>query len=292
MPPADKPRFTIQATASRLEKGFIAVPQKFGNWFPAQRAKITVAFDDERKTRSLTFHPHDPAGKENRIFGTKEWFSRRAVVAGDVISVAVEDAERHVYRIILDRFPREKRAAESRRRLAAAPTDSQAEQELSALAEVTGKRPKRLAREELLRIAQLSLPEKRLRVIASAIGRHEAVPPGLRVLLRELHEGRCQLCSFTFEKRDGEPYFEIHHLDASLGHHPSNLLVICPNCHAQFEHALVTNLERVGVWLVAVTINGRRVTVRQPFLDDSARSRVLAMLVFALLSQIGRMLVR
>lgn len=284
--------FTLRISASRLKKGFIAIPQKFANWFPQQRGKIQVAFDDEEKRRALTFHPHDPAGKENRIFGTKQWFSRRAVVDGDVISITLEDADRHMYRVALDRFVREKEEQQSRQKLQAAPTDSEARREFDALSRLTQKRPRRLAREELLRIAEQSVSEKRLRVSSGASARHEAVPAGIRILLRELHEGKCQLCSFTFEKRNGEPYFEIHHLDPALGHHPSNLLVICPNCHAQFEHAKVTNLERVGIWLVAVTINGKRVTVRQPLAHDSMKKVLLAIILATLSAQLGRMLVR
>ena len=166
------------------------------------------------------------------------------------------------------------------------------ERQLSALSRLTKKRPRRVAREELLRIALQSTSEKRARVVIAARGHHETVPAGIRVLLRELHDGKCQLCSFTFEKRSGEPYFEIHHLEASIGHHPSNLLVICPNCHAQLEHALVTNFERSGIWLIAVTINGKRIVVRQPLLEQSVKAKLLAVVILALFSHFGRALVR
>jgi predicted restriction endonuclease len=118
------------------------------------------------------------------------------------------------------------------------------------------------------------------------------VPPGIRVLLRELHSGKCQLCSFTFEKRNGEPYFEIHHLDPEIGHHPANLLVLCPNCHAQFEHAIVTNFEWARNWLVGVTINGKRITVRQPLACDPMNTALLSLLILVAAIQIGRLLVR
>jgi len=288
----EKRQFSIRASASRIEKGFIAVPQKFKEWFPRERTKIHVAFDDDRTTNALTFHPHDPAGKENRIFGTRQWFLKRGVVEGDRVTITIEDAERHLYRVALDRFVEEKQQQESRQKLRAAANNSEAEQELHTLLRLTRKRPRRLAREELLRIAQGSLPHKRLRVSSGAADRHDAVPPGIRVLLRELHEGKCQLCSFTFIKTNGEPYFEIHHLDSAIGHHPSNLLVMCPNCHAQFEHANIADLERVGVWLVAVSINGKRVAVRQPFVQDSIRAALLALIIGALFTQIQRILLR
>lgn len=120
---AESPHFTIRVTGSRLDKGFIAVPQKFSNAFPRERSKIAVAFDDESKSRALTFHPHDPASKENRVFGLSDWFLRRGVVPGDHISIIVEDPGSHKYRMVLDRYLREKEERESRQKLRGAATD-------------------------------------------------------------------------------------------------------------------------------------------------------------------------
>ena len=125
-----------------------------------------------------------------------------------------------------------------------------------------------------------------------AAERHEGVPPGIRILLREMHDGKCQLCSFTFEKRNGEPYFEIHHLDPKVGHHPNNLLVVCPNCHAQFEHATVTDFRWTGNWLVGVAINGKRVSIRQPLAHDSIRRGLLGLVIVVAAARVGRLLVQ
>src|SRR5207245_524064 len=137
--------------------------------------------------------------------------------------ITLEDPDRRLYRIALERFVQERQEQNARQKLRAARTDSEAEQELSTLSRLSRKRPREVAQEELLRIAQESARQPRPRVFPGAAERHEGVPSGLRVLLRELHDGRCQVCSFTFEKRNGEPYFEIHHLDPKVGHHPSNL---------------------------------------------------------------------
>jgi len=67
----DKQRFTIRASASRLDKGLLAVPQRFSGWFPRERGQIQIIFDDEEKIRALTFQPYDPTVKENRIFGLR-----------------------------------------------------------------------------------------------------------------------------------------------------------------------------------------------------------------------------
>lgn len=287
---AEKQRFTIRASASRLDKGLLAIPQKFRNWFPREKGQVQVVFDDEDKARALTFHPYDPVVKENRIFGLKNWFSKRQVREGDLISVTLEDLDNRLYRIALDRFVRERQEQKARVRLQAAATDSEAEQELTELSRITRRRPRDLAQEELLRMAQGATRQLRPRVLLAAAERHEGVPAGIRVLLRELHDGKCQLCSFTFEKRNGEPYFEIHHLDPQIGHHPNNLLVVCPNCHAQFEHATVGDFKWTGEWLVGVTINGKCFSVRQPLAHDSIRRALLGLVVVVAAAGVGRLL--
>jgi len=165
----------------------------------------------------------------------------------------------------------EREEQKAREKFRTAPTDSEAKQELSALARLTGKGLRELAREELLRLAQHPIHQPRPTVSLGGADRHQGVPSPIRVLLRGFYEGKCQLCSFTFEKSNGEPYFEIHHLVPAVGHHLCNLLVVCPNCHAQFEHATVTDFKWVGNWLVGATINGERIAVRQPLAFVSRR---------------------
>lgn len=287
----DKQRFAIRASASRLSKGLLAIPQKFKDLFPDKKGPIEVVFDDEEeRTKTLTFHPHDPTVKESRIFGLGHWFSERNVRSGDVISITVESRQRRLYRIALDRYVQERQEQKARQDLRSAETDSDAERELDLLSRLTSKRPRKVAQEELLRLAQESRREPRPSTPPSAVARHEGVPSGIRVLLRELHDGKCQLCAFTFEKRNGEPYFEIHHLDPKIGHHPTNLLVVCPNCHAQFEHATITDFRWAGGWLVGLAINGRRVAVRQPLAHDSIRRTLLSLVILVAAARFAGML--
>ncbi len=287
----EKQHFTIRASASRLDKGLLAVPQKFKDWFPGEKGQIEIVFDDEQRSRTVTFHPYDRTVKESRIFGLRNWFTKRHVREGDLISITIENVGR-LYRIVLDRYLRERQEEHARQMLKDAESDSQADRELSTLVRLTKKRPRQLAQQELLRIVQELTRRPRPRVSAASTLHHESTPSGIRVLLRELHGGKCQLCSFTFEKRNGEPYFEVHHLDPEIGHHPSNLLLVCPNCHAQLEHATVADFIWAGGWLVGVTINGRRTSVRQPFVDDSARRALLSalLMVGAAAIQMGRVL--
>lgn len=287
---SDTPKFTIRASASRIEKGLIAVPQKFASFFPLQKTEIEVAFDEERITHRLTFSPIDKTTKESRIFGVATWFALRQVRPGDTISLFIEDPAQRRYRIVLDRYIKTLDEQRSREKLNSAATDSQAEHELRQLCRLSRRRPRDVAHAELRRISAESERGARPLMAPARSERHEGVPPGIRILLRELHDGRCQLCSFTFEKRNREPYFEIHHIDPQIGHHPSNLLVVCANCHAQLEQARITDLKWHDIWLVELAINGTRHSVRQPLANDSIAARVLGAIWLASWGTIVRLL--
>jgi len=287
----DRERFTVRASASRLDKGLFAIPQKFKDWFPDEKGQIHVVFDDEDTPKTLTFHPYDATTKESRIFGLRNWYLKRGVRQGDLVSVTLEDRQRSLYRIALERYIRERRELGARQGLEAAVTDSEADRQLTLLSQLTRRRPRAVAKEELLRIASTSGPRSRPSVLPRPAERHEVVPSGIRVLLRELHDGKCQLCSFTFDKRNGEPYFEVHHLDPAIGHHPKNLLVVCANCHAQFEHATISDFRWAGGWLVGLTINGEQLTVRQPLAVDSRLRTMIGLIIVVALSRAARRLV-
>jgi len=240
----DKQRFTIRASASRLDKGLLAIPQKFKGSFPGEKGQIQVLFDDEENVRRL-------------------------------------------YRIALDRYVRERQEQNARQRLQAAGTDLEAEQ-----VAVDQKAPARAGRRRAVAYCSGLGTQTACERNSGAVERREGVPSGIRILLRELHDGKCQLCSFTFEKRNGEPYFEIHHVDPKIGHHPSNLLVVCANCHAQFEHARLADFTWAGNWLVGVAINGKRISVRQPLVHDSIRRALLGLAIVVGVARIGRLFVR
>ena len=223
-----------------------------------------MVFDDGTRVEPKIYVPYDPKIKESRVFGLSRWFSRRGIVAGDAITITLEDPIKGIYRIALDRFVAQRRANEARRRLYTAESPEIAGEHLRRLAESRKEKVQEIAFQEIALMAQRPLL-RRKRVIVLQRGRGEAVPPALRALLEAIHQGKCQICGFTFKKRDGRPYFEIHHLEPDKAHHPMNLLVICANCHAQLENATVTEMERAMGWLVAVRINGRRFRVRQPF---------------------------
>jgi len=260
--------FSLIVTKSRLAKGLLAIPKKYAHLFPPRKTEIKVLFDDAETIELKSYVPDDKKVKERRIFGLGRWFVQRDVKPGDRLTITVIDREEQTYRITLDRFVRSRLERTAREALKRAPNDEVALEQLQVLAQITKKDQRRAAREALLEIARESVYRDRSRTESSKTEHHQTVAPVVRVLLRELHQGKCQICSFTFAKRKGDPYFEVHHLEPDVGDHPANLLVLCANCHAQFEHANVGGLERVGSWVVAATINGKRHTVRQPLRNE------------------------
>lgn len=256
--------FSLVVTKSRLAKGLLAIPKKHAYLFPPRKTEIKLVFDDAESIELKSYVPDDKRVKERRIFGLGRWFAHRDVKPGDRLTITVIDRQKQVYRITLDRHIRTRRERTAREALKRAPNDEVAFEQLQVLAKITKKDERRAAKEALLEVARESVYRGRSRAETSRTGQHQTEAPAVRVLLRELHQGKCQICSFTFAKRKGDPYFEVHHLEPDVGDHPANLLVLCANCHAQFEHANVGGFERVGGWVVAVTINGKRHTVRQP----------------------------
>lgn len=66
----------------------------------------------------------------------------------------------------------------------------------------------------------------------------------VRTFLREQYEGgKCQICGYTFVKKNGESYFEglylVSRTKASWIDRPGNVLCLCANCCAKFEHGHV-----------------------------------------------------
>ena len=64
-----------------------------------------------------------------------------------------------------------------------------------------------------------------------------------RIFLGEQYGGKCQICGYTFSKRDGEPYFEglyiVSRTKAEWIDRSGNVLCLCANCCAKFVHGEV-----------------------------------------------------
>lgn len=60
--------------------------------------------------------------------------------------------------------------------------------------------------------------------------------------LKKLYCNRCQICGYTFEYEKGKFYSEVHHynpLKVSADDELDNMIVVCPNHHAEFDHGMI-----------------------------------------------------
>jgi hypothetical protein len=71
----------------------------------------------------------------------------------------------------------------------------------------------------------------------------EAKDNAVRQFLFEQYGGRCQICGYTFRKRDGTPYFEglylVSRRHARWIDRPGNVISLCATCCAKLQHGSV-----------------------------------------------------
>lgn len=76
-----------------------------------------------------------------------------------------------------------------------------------------------------------------------------------RYFLEEQYHGKCQICGYTFIKRDGKPYFEglymVSRTKAEWIDRPGAVICLCANCCAKFEHGEIIIEDGVVVELIA-----------------------------------------
>ena len=60
--------------------------------------------------------------------------------------------------------------------------------------------------------------------------------------LKKLYDNKCQICSHTFEYKKNQFYSEVHHynpLKDNADDDIDNMIVVCPNHHAEFDYNLI-----------------------------------------------------
>lgn len=274
--------FRVRITAARIDKGLLAIPKRFAQYFPNAKGTIEVKFDDGETATEKKFTPAESKDKECRIFGMRAWYLKRQVVSGDILTITVDTDFTGAVRIELDRYKVQLQEAKAVISLRASKTEEEATASLERLARARRKRTREVALAELSGLALE--PRKRVMHAQPAMGKRESTPAAIRTMLGVVHDGRCQICSFTFRKRDGSPFYEIHHIDADDGHHPKNLLLVCANCHAQLELGNVGSLTWNQDWPIGVEIDGRLRRIRQPFVKRRVTTIPLLLLSLALSS--------
>ena len=255
---------TIKATQSRIDKGLIAIPVSLVQWFPDHRTTIQVFLDESAVLYPKSYSPYTSSTRECRIGGMAEWYNKNKLKDGDEIVVQLIDKKRFVYRLV----PEQKfllKTQELQSGLDKAEDENDASEKIISLANWADLDKKEVVLSEYNRLIK-AMPVKERQYINKPSGKtKDSVPTNARVLLEELYQGHCQVCDFWFLKKDNRPYFEIHHINPTQGHHPMNLIVVCGNCHNQFGFANVKNEFNKG-WLTIVSFNDKPSPVNQIFL--------------------------
>ena len=148
----------------------------------------------------------------------------------------------------------EKVIADLERKFEESANDKDAEEQLRIISTITNNSKEHVLKSEFVRLAKKELSGRRTKIIQNSTTR-ESVPISLRKILRNLYWGKCQLSGFSFLMKNGEPYFEVHHINPVQGNHIKNLLVVSPNIHAQFTYANVEHYFDEKSWLRRVKLN-------------------------------------
>lgn len=253
---------TIKMTPSRIDKGLIAIPVPLAKWFPKRNGTIAVYLDDSPNVQTKTFSSYESSTRECRIGGVAGWFRKNSISGGDEVVIQVIDKEGFVYRLIP-----EKRFIVETQRLQQRFDTSESEQEASdnftTLAGWTHLDRQEVVLSEFRRLVDTMPTRDRQYARNRRTRARERVPASLRALLGDIYKGHCQVCDFWFLKRDNRPYFETHHLNPIGGHHPRNVVVVCGNCHNQFEYTDAHHDLNMDGWLTGVSFNERTYPVNQ-----------------------------
>ncbi|MBN2089949.1 HNH endonuclease [candidate division KSB1 bacterium] len=253
---------SIKLTYSRINKGLLAIPRSLKEFFPSFNTTLQIFFDNSASAELKPFTALTSSTRESRIGGLKNWFEKNAMKDGDDVIIQIIDTKNYIYRLIYESFFIHQTHI-FQEKFDSAKTEAEVSEILQALADWTITDFNHVVLNELYRLSLNQEILDRKIVEIKPQRRRESVPSNLKVSLLQLYEGHCQICNFTFLKKDATPYFEIHHIKPEKGNHPKNLLVVCANCHRQFEFANVDLKYNGNGWLTNVNFNNFWFPVKQ-----------------------------
>lgn len=256
---------TIKVTKSRIEKGLLAIPISLTENFPLKKDKIAVFLDSSETPVIKNFTPYKSSSHECRIGGMKKFFVKYNIQDND--EIVIEFLDNDTFRIITENRFR-KLITEAQKSILANENDFK--NCISLIEKLTNKDKVTIVKHEFFRLANDEI-KKRKRIKTKPRFIKEDVPKLLRSILELLYEGKCQISGFTFFKKSGKPYFEIHHINPELGNHVKNLLVVSPNVHAQFTFANVREFFDTQGWLRKVKFNDNEFSIKH-IIDDMPKT--------------------
>lgn len=241
---------TIKTTKSRIDKGLLAVPVSLIYLFPKSASKITL-INHLGNEETKKFTPYNSSSRECRIGGLKNFYQKNRIVDGDELVIQLLDDDK--YKLIPEKIF-EKQISNLERILETRNNENEIDKQIHIISTITKSTKKEVLISEFVRLSNKQIQERKTKISPYSTLR-ENVPLVLRKILLELYKGKCQISKFTFIMKNGNPYFEIHHIDPLKGNHFKNLLVVSPNVHAQFTFAdLEQHFDNYG-WLRKVKFN-------------------------------------
>lgn len=249
---------TIKTTKSRISKGLLAIPVSLIDLFPMKSNKIFLV-NEHGKIEPKKFTPYKSSSRECRIGGLRTFYAKYDVKDGDELVIQLLDDEK--YRIIPERLFQsivQKRIY----KFEASSTEEEIKNNLSQISDFVNLSEIDVLKNEFVFLSKGKV-EKRKFVDKKTTSVRESVPVSIRKILLELYIGKCQITNFTFFTKNKMPYFELHHIFPDLGNHLKNLLVVCPNIHAQFTHCYVEHSFDEYGWLKKIKFNDEYFNVYQ-----------------------------
>jgi len=242
---------TIKVTQSRIDKGLLAIPVSLIDYFPKQKTKVFVAFDKSLKVSSKNFTPYTSSSRECRIGGLRSFYENLQIKDGDELVVQILDEKK--YRIFGEK-QFENFVKRNEKELDESKDETEVSLKLKQISKFTNSNFRETVLSEYFRLSKNKIQKRKYKSVR--VGEiKESVPPSIRKILSEIYNGKCQITNFGFLMKSRKPYFEIHHIRPDLGNHLKNLLVVCPNIHAQFTYAKVEEYFDEEEWLRRVKLN-------------------------------------
>ena len=249
---------TVKTTKSRIDKGLLSIPVSLTGHFPEHYTKISL-IDENNNEEIIPFTPYKSSSKECRIGGLKRFYDKFKVSDGD--ELVIQFLDNNKIRLLPELYF-QTNILQSLNTIENSLDEKEIDSNLDFVSKISNVEKDVILKNEFIRLSSKQMTERKTRMIKQ-VRYKDTVPLSLRKILLSLYEGKCQISNFTFVMKNGMPYFEIHHIDASKGDHLKNLLVVSPNVHAQFTYANLEQKFDSDGWLREVKFNDRFFAVNQ-----------------------------
>ena len=244
---------TVKATIGRIDKGLLSIPKTLHGLFPKASGEIYIV-DENGIEKKHTFTAYSSSSRECRIGTLQRFFAKYQIQDGD--ELVIQKLDDGKFRLQPESVFRQE-IQKSLSLFENSTDDATVQEALEKIKNIANIDSATVLENEFIKLASVEgAPERKIKETTHT-SRRESVPSYLRKILLSVYEGKCQITQFTFLKKDGNPYFELHHIVPEWGNHIKNLLVVCPNIHAQFTHAnAIPYFDKEDGWLRQVSFNG------------------------------------